>query len=1194
MSKNAKTKTVEEKYSKMSQHDHILALPDTYVDSLVSDVAAMWIYDEELERHINKNITFNPGLYKIFDEILVNARDQTVRDKTCNIIKVDVNIETGEISCYNNGKEGIEIQIHKEHNIYVPELIFGHLLTSSNYNTEKKDKTVGGKNGFGAKLTNIFSKKFYIEIIDMRQKKMYQQTFSNNMYTRDDPIITTIKKKAESYTMLKFTPDFKRFGMDGLTEDFVNLFRKRTYDIAGTTKNVEVYFNGELLKVNSFEDYIDMFLPVDELSESSESKKKKQNRVIYETDNYRWEVGIVYDPSIGHRNISYVNGICTSKGGTHLNYILDQIYDGLKDKPKIKKLNIKPSQIKEHLSVFINCVIEEPAFNSQTKEALTTKKTNFGSVFNLSDDFITKVGKTGILDYIVDLSELRDKAMLSKTSGKKVSSLKGIKKLDDANLAGTRKSNECVLILTEGDSAKATAIAGLQVIGRDRYGVFPLRGKLINPDGKPISQLKDNEEIKNIVGIMGLEYNKVYTKENIGKLRYGKILILTDQDLDGDHIKGLLINFINYFWKDLLKLDGDFICTLDTPLIRLRHKRKKNTEMKFYDIQSYEKFINAKDYDSKDWFPPKYYKGLGTMERPEAIECFSEFHEQRRAFIWKYNDDKEENKSEDAISKAFNKKRADDRKEWLIKYDKDNSVDFSKKLTTFYDFIDKQLIHFSYYDIIRSIPSAIDGLKPSQRKILFGLLKRNSKTNSEYKVAQLSGYIAENTAYHHGEVSIQETIIGMAQDFVGSNNINLLYPAGQFGTRLVGGSDSSSPRYIFTKLSSLTQKIFIDYDNHVYEYAEDDGKKVEPLYYVPILPMVLINGAKGIGTGWSTDIPCYNPIDVLENTILCIKNKPMKELIPYYRGFKGSIRKIEDKKYVTQGCYNIIDKKTLEITELPIGTWTSPYKDDFLSTLDVSYELPKNSKQEAKKYLVDYVDNGSDINVKIKLTFDGNQLQVLIREKKIDEELKLISKISTTNMHLRDRNGIIKKYDDPNDIIKDFCIVRLETYDKRREYCLKLFKNELELISWKVKFLEYYMDGKITFYDEKGGKRIHKKEEDMIEMLEGLGFPRLSGKIGNEEEKEEENEKDDKSYNYITRLPIWSLTSEKLEKLKEELDEKTNKYNDYSSKSSKDLWVGELDAFKTAYVAWLKEREKQMIESEKKIKSSQEKKTKKK
>ena len=465
--------------------------------------------------------------------------------------------------------------------------------------------------------------------------------------------------------------------------------------------------------------------------------------------------------------------------------------------------------------------------------------------------------------------ELDANKLSKKTDGKKSGSIRGIKKLDDANFAGTHRSHECTLILTEGDSAKAMAIAGLSELGRDKYGVFPLKGKVLNVRDITESKISNNEEIKNLKQIIGLESGKTY--DNNKSLRYGSVMFLTDQDTDGYHIKGLLINLFNCKWKSLYEMKG-FIKSMATPIVKAT---KGSNEIQFYNLSDYEKWKVNKD--NKGW-SIKYYKGLGTSSRDEAKEYFKNM----KSITYTVDE-----LSEDSIKKAFAKERADDRKDWLKPYKSENVLELEEGNNdiTYTTFIDKELIHFSHADNIRSIPHIIDGLKPSQRKVLYASFLKN--ITKDIKVSQFTGYISEKTSYHHGEMSLQGTIISMAQNFVGSNNIELLVPSGQFGTRLQMGKDSASPRYIFTRLNDITNKIYIKSDEPILKYLDDDGFSIEPEKFVPIIPMILVNGTIGIGTGWSTNVPQYNPKDLIDQIKRLNNNEELKELSPYYRDFKG-------------------------------------------------------------------------------------------------------------------------------------------------------------------------------------------------------------------------------------------------------------------------------------------------------------------
>jgi DNA topoisomerase-2 len=1194
---DTKSISIEEQFKKKSLHQHILDLPDSYIGSLQNDVMNLYIYDEDEDKIFKKDKQIVLGLYKIFDEVLVNAADNTVRDKKCNKIEVNIDKESGEISIWNNGST-IPIEIHKEYNIFVPELIFGNLLTSGNY--DQKGKTVGGKNGYGSKLANIYSTRFDIEISDPQRNKKYFQRFTNNMFDKEEPIISTIDKKSESYTKITFIPDYKRFGLKNLTDDMISLLKRRVYDTAGTTNsNVSVWLNGKHLNIKSFKDYIGMYYSEDNMPE-----------LIYEEFNERWTIGVIYDPNSSFQHMSFVNKISTFKGGTHLNYITNQIVDKVTDnilsQAKYKTLKIKPHQIKENLTIFINSIVEDPSFSSQTKEELTTKSSSFNIKCELDEKFINKICKTGIINEIVQVAQIKQMGELEKSDGKKNSNLKSLTKLDDARLAGTKRSNECRLILTEGDSAKTFAISGLSIIGRDLYGVFPLKGKILNVREATPNQLLSNEEIKNIKQIMGLKQNTVYSDTK--KLRYGGIIILTDADADGSHIKGLLMNFFHYFWPSLLKIDG-FIQSIATPIVKVYKNadtKKQNPET-FYNLNDYKKWCEKQGDDIEKKYKIKYFKGLGTSTTIEAKESFNEFEKNIINYVWTVGNEKisnklilnnkldiyqdlSENDNEDNISKksldddnisilddmdkneqsyqaitlAFAKNRANDRKVWVKQRDENLTIDNSIKKIPIYDFVNKDLIHFSHGDNIRSIPDLIDGLKPSQRKILYGSFKRKLD-NEEIKVAQFSGYISEHTGYHHGEASLQGAIINMAQDYCGSNNINLLYPSGNFGTRRLGGKDSASPRYIYTQLSNITRNIYIVKDEPVLEQVIEEGDAVEPIRYYPIIPMILVNGSEGIGTGYSTFVPPYNPLDLISNIKSYLKGVSVDnliELVPWYSGFTGRIEKIIDKKnqtkYIFHGIYEQIDEFTLRITELPVGTWTQTYI-DFLS-----------KHVESGIMLSDYENNCGNHKIDFKLYFRNGELQKLLKKNSIEEELKLTSSIQITNMHVYKNNEIVK-YTNPNQMLKDYIEIRLKIYQKRKEHWIKVLENELNLLKYRRKFIQEVISNKLIIYK--------KQKQILIDELSKNEYPELSTNINIKP-----------SYDYLVGMPMWSLTQEKIDELESNFKEKEQDLIIYKNISIYDLWLNELESLENVYEKWYNDKINTLCENinKKKKKSNKE------
>lgn len=1201
ISKEKKELTVDEKYQKLEHHEHILKLPDTYIGSVLPEQVDMWVYDDSAKKMIKKNITHVPGLLRVYDEILVNARDRTVVDQTCDTIKINIDKDKGEISIWNNGM-GIEVELHKKEQLYVPTLIFGTLLTSSNYN--QTGKIVGGKNGYGAKLANIFSTKFEIETVDTKNKKKFYQCFSNNMFDKKDPIITPIKRKDTPYTKVTFIPDFKRFGINELSDDFVALFKKRAYDIAACTNDVvKVYLNNELIKVATFEDYIKLFYD-------------DPNKIpVYAEVNERWKIGVVYTPDAGFSHMSFVNGIWTysPQGGTHVNHVVDQIMKGLMDYiiTKHKGINVKTSYLKEGLALFVDSVIEDPAFSTQSKECLTNKISDFKIRCDITNDFINQVAKTGIIDDAIQMAQLKDLQELKKSDGKKTVKSLGLTKLEPAKWAGTKKSQYCTLIITEGDSAKAFAVWGLEVIGREKFGVFPIRGKMLNVRDASPQQLAKNEEIKNIKKIMGLKQGIVY--DDVSKLNYGKILVLADQDDDGHHIKGLVVNFIHYFWPALLKNNEGFIQALSTPII----KAYKNTDTKrknpviFYSINEYKEWEKQQGSKTKLW-DVQYYKGLGTSEPKEAKLAFNDFDKKVLSFVWETdqenklnqqtqhisetdNDDdsnngKSETDKEDldvkidyedvtsksyiAIDKAFSKQKADLRKEWLKKYDPSLLPEIIDQKLPYSEFIDKQLIHFSNYDNIRSLPSLCDGLKPSLRKILYvTMLKKIDSPARRMKVGNLASLVSNKTCYLHGEKSLCEAIVGMAQRFVGSNNITLLYPKGNFGYRNCGGDNHASERYTFTYIDELTRLIFRKEDDNVCDKEFEEGQEIEPKYFAPIIPMILVNGSKGIGTGYSTTIPSYNPTDIVNNIFNLLEDKPPVPMIPWYRGFIGEINHLvgNEFKFKVHGCYEAINDHQIKITELPIGVWTDSYK-EFLETLVANQKMPKKTQ-----FLESYDSNSGNNNVDISLLFSGLNLQRLLKSDDVEKKLKLVGSISTSNMYMYNEKKVLVKYDNAEDILTAYYKFRLDMYEKRKEYTIKILENELNILYYKRLFLQKYI-AKVIILE-------NKKKSDVIKKLIELKFPKLSHDINaidsndddNDEAKPvEQNDDDDngkkksfRTYKYITDTQLFSITKEKLDELNDAYEKGFGELENYKKTSIKDIWKKELNEFLDAYNKWL-------------------------
>ncbi|KAL9179376.1 hypothetical protein ACHAXT_008666 [Thalassiosira profunda] len=1223
--------TLEETYSRKTPLEHILLRPSMYIGPTERlPPVSSWVLQKDAAggdpsspdwKMQREELASVPALLKVFDEILVNASDNRLRHPgSCN--RIDVVIERGDassrpfISVRNNGKS-IPVQIHRKEKMYIPELLFGHLLTGSNFNDDQKRLT-GGRHGYGAKLTNVFSKEFVVEVRDDHstkgKSKTYKQVWEDNMHTCHEASTATTKKNGKDgdYTQISFVPDLARLTGDPnatiLPEEEYKMMRRRVVDIAGCSGGkLAVTLNGEEISLSGFEDYVNLYRQA--------PRGTTLPPMVYHKLNSRWEVSVGLSKSTALESISFVNGMSTSRGGTHVDVLARQISQYIADHINTKMakqldplqngppINVTARMVRRHLMLCVNSLIENPSFDSQMKECLTSNPENFGSHYELPKSFLRKLVKPAVMPDESDSDEDSDKeasqielggpgiveevlrmavgvqqfnlAKLLKgvgASGKQTKrQVLSIPKLEDANHAGGKKSADCTLILTEGDSAKALAVAGLEVVSRDKYGVFPLRGKFLNVRNVSVNQLAKNAELKAICSILGLQFEKTYeTRAERNELRYGHVMLMTDQDADGSHIKGLIMNLFRHFWPALLKPpkglqlgekneDQPFMSMFVTPLLKATKKGKKKESLSFFSMAEYNAWRESLEDDAIRKWNVKYYKGLGTSTPAEAKEYFLAFVQHYRPFRWK-----SERKDGGRIDMAFEKDRADDRKDWILtKYDEKATVSVDEgdgNSVTYGDFVDNELIHFSNANNIRSLPNVIDGLKPSQRKVLYACFKRNLK--DEIKVAQLAGYVAEHTAYHHGEASLHAAIVGMAQDFVGSNNINLLTPSGQFGTRLMGGSDAASPRYIFTHLSPIARLLFPEADDMLLDSKEEDGQLIEPEYFCPVIPLLLVNGCQGIGTGWSTFIPQHNPRHVLKYIRAKLdEKKRLPAIKPWVRGFEGSLTVDTTRgAYATEGILETTSKSSLAITELPIGVWTNDYKETLVKML---------KKAEIKGFS----ENHTTTSVSFDVQMNMSRLQRLLKGD-LHKTFKLRNALSTRNMHAFTTDTKIALYKSPHEIADAFFPVRLDLYADRKSVLESNMEHSATLMRNKARFIEAVAADEIDLLHGRKSKEAtnalleemefaKSSELDAIKLNNTVTKRRLeastSAVIDGSTADETDAKESAKEYDYLLNMPLSSLTSEKIEGLNEEASKTDAKLDKIKNTTPADLWREDLD-----------------------------------
>lgn len=1102
------------RYVKKNHLDHVLHRSDMYVGSLKLREMEDFVSPAGEDRIVKKTLRTSPGLLRIFVEPLSNAIDNVERSKNtvtpCTKISVFVDIESGKTSVWNDG-DIVPVEKNETEGCYNHTLIFGHLLTGSNYD-DSKDRIVSGKNGLGVKLTSIFSTNFSVKGCDPINKKSLYQEWEQNMKVTNGPKITKSSSK-KGYTEVTWYPDFKRFGIPGYSKDIVSLYKRYVVDTA-LLSGVNVYFNGEKLKVPSLSKYAKFF-----------GEENEQMIIKYK------ECEVLVTPSKEYEFVSFVNGVYTRLGGLHVEEWTKAIL-----KPLLSKINKKgkPSltirDVKPLFRFFIIATVIRPEFDGQDKNKLESPSVktrvsakNIKSVLRWKNT-MEKIGEI-----------IRQKEMMTmKKTERKSSKFQKIEGLDPANKAGTKFSGECTLILCEGLSAKTYAVAGIDKgwngkKGRDWFGIYPLRGKILNVRNASTSVITKNRIINDLIKAIGLKHGVDYKKQsNFSKLAYGKIMILCDADVDGIHIEGLIINFFHTLFPTLLERKESYIISMKTPIVRIIEKGQKK-DILFYDENNYKTWAEKTKRKNVN---AKYYKGLGTTKAEDVPDTFGKK-------IVSYTLD---SGSTFSMDKIFKKDKTNERKEWLANKNKSDkkgpSLDNNKNNVDMgiSDFVDNEMIKFSRADCSRSLPNIIDGLKESQRKILYAVKKRKlGFKGKSLKVAQLGAYAAEHSNYHHGEQNMFDTIIKMAQDFPGSNNIPLFYRDGQFGCRLEGGKDAASARYIYTKMDRLTEVLFPSADDELLDYVIDDGEKVEPTFYIPIIPMILINGCSvGIGTGWSCNVPCYNPIDIIEavrqwidqSGTLFIEDEDevistLAELTPWYRHFKGTITKASKNKYESLGKLKEESKGTIVVEELPINLWTNKFKENCENLLE------KKLIKSIKNY-----STTTDVKFVIKECPNGIKCNA--------SNLGIKSNIYTSNMVLIGESGKIERHSDIDEIIEQFCNVRLQCYQKRLKVIIQKLQNSYKLCSNKYNFIHAVIEKKI--------KIMRVKEEIVVKRMEELLFQKVDG-----------------NFSYLLKLPVRSFTKEKLDELNKERLSIKKELEKMEKTEPENLWLKELDNLEKIY-----------------------------
>lgn len=1190
--------------------------------------------NEDIKVFKVESLKYPPALLKIIDEILVNAVDHYIKNKT-KVSKISVNLDSsGLISVFNNGP-GIPVEKTKNNNgveMYEPQFCFTEFLTGTNLDDEEEvERTTGGQNGVGSKLTGVFSKTFIVETTDEKNKLFYKQEFNDGLKTICEPTIISISngstitgapypKKLSSeqkigHCRITFMPDYAEFKLK-IKDFFPTLYKvieARVWQAAAYICGgpVKVYFNDTPIQLESFSDFCQMF------TEYAVFTTKMTNSE--DSEKFPWDICVgITDGK--ERQISIVNGVFINAGGNHIKHIQNHLVEGLRTRieKELKKYKVifNKNLLLNNIFIFMRGAIPNPEFLSQTKDAISSPISKFAN-YTIPDSHWTKIWnlvQPAVMDTFLkkQIGEYKKRANRGKVD---VPKYREAKYCRDA-----KKCHECGLIITEGDSATGTAHKGLTKKAStkftyDYFGVYGIQGVMVNclkesidkgkkrQSGKltkkeisfilgkrnPNKKVFGNKRITDLMLVLGLDFNKTYDFTDEGEkewkmLRYGYILGLTDQDLDGYNIFGLLATFFMVFWPNLIK--RGFIRRINTPVIRAYPKKSKMKQHNVKEFFSEKQAVVWKQEVGEDFIqenyqtPFKFFKGLaGHRDKfGEVVQMFKNIDDKICTYIL----------DETAI------------KEMIIHYGEDTSLRKIALATPVLDEIPENLeipLSLQYNintklfqrdNIIRKLLHNIDGFVSSRRKVFYTLRKHIG--HKEIRVVALAGEVMSKANYHHGDASISQTIIRMAQAFPYARNLPLLLPLGEFGSLENGFKKSGAPRYIDTCLNyRLADKLFRKEDDFILDYEVEEGERYEPKFYAPIIPYVLCENNDIPATGWVICVYARDLTAIFKNTRDLINGKitRCKKLPIWMKDFKGEIRKVtevvkttnkEVVKHYFVGDYSYDEKENLiHIKELPPGTYSEAYLKGSDETIKKKTASEKKGI-EAKEWVEDTCDETNENGVDIKIWLKPGAFEYIDEHYSKNESFDCFEEYFELKEPIHDHINLV---DDKGNVIeyKSYEQVFDDWFNYRKDLYAVRIDREIILNDLEIKMLQNMQ----RFSKEHDGYGITKKTsiEKAIEIISEKKYEIFNRsllenpKYSTVEELVLQVTSADygANYNYLLDLSYKDLTEgayQKRDKRIEELKQRQMYLRDEDGSPQKELfkgarmWLKELDELEDA------------------------------
>lgn len=1205
--KYVRTKRTAEDYQEKTDVEHIIDIPDMYIGSTDPEPRSEILLDMTTKKLVNGDVSISKGIERLYLEILSNAGDNADNSRRAGVNpgSIDVTMDREWITVRNGGMPIPVEESKSTPGKLVPDIIFGKLRSSSNY--DKNVIRMGcGRNGFGAKLTNIFSREFRVKVGDHINKKLYTGIWKNNMKEGPETTIEDYTEKS-GFVEVSWLLDFKRFNLEYYPDDAFHLFARYAADFSLTCK-IPVSFNGEALDVRNIRNYAALYWPAEICDKAvihhewpGHNRDNENGICPFNTLNMSsreklisdaakpehipiMEILILDTPDEGVC-LSYVNGLLTIDGGVHVNEVFSAVsskvlqfieYQDKRKKSKddnVKTPKLTADDIKKHVSIIINCRLPDPKYTSQSKTKVSSPKPHV-----VIPERIAKVmNQWNLIARLYAALEAKMFNVLKKTNGGRIKHL-NMDAGEDANDAGTEKSLQCILYLVEGKSASSYPKKRIVMTpgGKDLNGYYPLRGKFMNVRNANILQVAANKEIKAIKTMLGLSEGVDYTiDENIATLRYGYIMICVDADSDGFHIASLLINYINHFYPGLLYKGR--VGILRTPVVRI-HDSKGHILHRFYNNADFDKWLEKNDTKN---LKITYYKGLGKSDDEEIKDDLN-----TAPVVTVVYDEY----AAGSLTLAFDKSLADQRKEWISKwrevshisdivFEGADSIFKQQKIT---DFINHELIDYTKDALFRAIPSQDDGLKRSHRQALYAALKyfKYGRKNELIGVSRFANYAANETNYHHGEMSMCDTVIKMTQNFTGSNNLPWFQGKGQFGTRSELGEDAASPRYLSVSLPKYAHLL---YDEELIECIPKrmvEGDEVEPLYVPGVIPMHLVNGVIGIATGYSTFIPNHNYYDIIEwckskcrnygSTVETqLENNFLK---PWYRGFRGKILfETRDKAATptpaTEDAEDSgkTDDDTFEIPA-PVGVETTDEdinnEEEFRKAMKSKgvavksqgiYKIGISKNKEKANLIIEEIPVGSSIFKYRKW------LEELVKEKVIADfrdnstteipnfsitgycmkgnpvnfkSMHLEKNMSLGNITLIDQDGYPTKFENTLDVMEVYATRMFKLYEKVRDRRLEILRGKIEDLTYRIRFITLVIEGQLVIF-----KRAKK---DVINDMQAQNPP-IPEK-------------------YLNLVKASEFTTEEVKSNYDEVNKLHQEFNDTTKLKAEDLWLERLNS----------------------------------